>query len=142
MDEKSEQTLIDSIRRRKKDHNEIPSEFSRDMLLPEVKKTHNLQWSVSFYEAECRFYLTDRENAVIYHLNIPDYLEGRGIGTAMTRVAEHTIRNKTDAEVLKASVGTSNGATRHIFKNKCGFTIIGTKRRDGIGEVLEAEKSL
>lgn len=140
MNKKTQNDIIRSIKRRQKD--ELPSEFSRDTLLSEVEKRGESKWIIALSGSKCKFYTPEKETGMIYHLNVPEYLEGRGMGTSMIETSEYVIRTQTNADTLRASIGTSDGAMEHILSNKCGFTIIRKVNRDGIGEALEAKKRI
>jgi len=140
MDKRTQEEIISSIQERQ--NVELPDEFSRETLLSEVEKRRESKWIIELSGAKCKFYTPERDIGMIYHVNVPKSLEGRGIGTSMIQTAEYVVRDETDADTLRTSIGTSNGAMKHVLSNKCGFTIIRKVSRDGIGEVLEAKKRI
>lgn len=107
-----------------------------------VTQVSEHQWEIDYHGAVCKFESQSEDIAIIYHCEVPEPLQQRGIGTALIRAAEQTIREQTNVEKLHASIGTSGGATKYILCNKCGFVFGEQITRDGIGTVINAEKSI
>jgi GNAT superfamily N-acetyltransferase len=107
-----------------------------------VTETHNHSWGIEYKGAVCRFEQTSEDDAVIYHLEVPEEQRNKNIGTELLRFAEEIIRRETDVEALYAQIGESNGATRHMLSEKFDYEIVGTITKDTVGEVVDAVKTL
>ena len=120
----------------------ITDTVTTDDIQPAVERVQEYSWEIHYHGARCKFESPDHDTATIYDLNVPEAIQGRGIGTAMLTVAENTVREYTAAETLFASIGAPDEATAYVLREKAGFDILGTKTREGVGRVVEAEKQL
>jgi GNAT superfamily N-acetyltransferase len=107
-----------------------------------TEKVSNWSWEIHYNDAQCKFETPSSEEAVIYDLKVPDKKQNEGIGTAMVETAEQIIREQTDVKFINAQIGASNGSTKHVLQNKCGFEIIDEYYKEELGEIVDATKQL
>lgn len=99
-------------------------------------------WVIDFKGAKCKFESDSHSYAVIYDLEVPKSQRNNGIGTSLVKVAEKVIRENTEANILYAQVGASNGATKHVLQSKRGFNVVDVRHQDSLGKIVDAEKRI
>ena len=133
---------LNQIMERLENQQELPDDLTVDDLWDHVDCPSDHQWVINYYGATCKIESPSPDEAIIYHLKVPESIQGRGIGTALLQGSEKLVRERTDASVLYVSIGAPTPATRHIVSNKCSFTVNAVFKKDGLGRVLEGEKQL
>lgn len=105
-------------------------------------KINPYHWEIKYRGARCAFESPDENTAIISHLEVPKELRNKNIGTLMIQSAEKIIKQETNCTILYATIGASNGATKHVLENKCGFEVTDKQKRDMVGNFLKAEKNI
>lgn len=107
-----------------------------------VERKSEYSWEIHYQGATCKFESDSPESAVIYDLEVPKHIRGRGIGTTLLEVAEQVIKENTEVEVIYAQVGAEKGATEHVLSEKRGFNVVDVREQKSLGRIVDAEKNI
>lgn len=111
-------------------------------LQEQLERVTETGWKLNYHDAQCKFEAPSTDDAIIYHLHVPEPLRNRNIGSAMLTVAENTIQEQTTVDTIFASIGAPTDATEYVLREKFDYEIIGFEQKDGLGRVIDAQKRL
>jgi predicted GNAT family acetyltransferase len=107
-----------------------------------VRTINNKSWVIEYKGATCKFESNSPEDAVIYDCKVPTDMRGKGIGTAMLKIAEEIVKKETNAKVLYAQIGEDSGETEYVLVKKLNYELITVDEREQLGKVVDAQKRL
>lgn len=107
-----------------------------------LEEVYESSWKIHYKGIECKFELSSTEDAVLYHLIIPESMRNNGYGSDIIKFVEDYIRENTDAKILYIQIGASNGATKYVLQDKLNYNVTGVDDREELGQVVDAQKKL